>query len=102
MNDIEANAVADGSWHNRPGLAPGTECGCFHCQATFAADEIRQWIDNDLTALCPRCGVDTVLPNVTDASALRDLHDRRFRQSSEPSDADWGGATSTPDRVASR
>jgi len=39
-----------------------TECGCFYCQATFRGRDIEEWIDEPQTALCPRCGIDAVLP----------------------------------------
>jgi hypothetical protein len=37
-------------------------CGCFYCGATFAPDKIAEWIDSDQTALCPHCGIDSVIP----------------------------------------
>ncbi|WP_211194765.1 hypothetical protein [Pyxidicoccus fallax] len=36
-------------------------CGCFNCLATFPPDRVREWVDEDETALCPECGLDTVL-----------------------------------------
>ena len=46
-------------------------CGCFYCLAVFAPTEIDVWIqerpaDEDIpapddTALCPRCGIDSVI-----------------------------------------
>ncbi|MFP2929310.1 hypothetical protein ACLESO_29735 [Pyxidicoccus sp. 3LG] len=41
-------------------------CGCFHCLATFPPERVREWVDEDdadvgQTALCPECGLDTVL-----------------------------------------
>ncbi len=44
-------------------------CGCFHCEAIFPAAEIALWCDDPEggltgnTAICPRCGVDAVLPD---------------------------------------
>ena len=40
--------------------------GCFYCCQIFPPTEIEEWIDDDQTALCPHCGIDSVLP----ASAL--------------------------------
>ena len=37
-------------------------CGCFYCGSIFDPKEIRKWADHGRTALCPRCGVDAVLP----------------------------------------
>jgi hypothetical protein len=88
MNDVEANAIADGSWHNRRRMTPGTTCGCFHCLATFLAEDVQAWVDEGSTALCPRCGIDSVVPGMTDAAALQDLRDHRFGRSPQPSAAE--------------
>ena len=37
-------------------------CGCFYCLQTFQATEIEIWLEEGSgTALCPRCGIDSVL-----------------------------------------
>ena len=42
-------------------------CGCFYCLEIFDPAEIEEWIveDNDCdrrgTAICPKCGVDSVI-----------------------------------------
>jgi hypothetical protein len=36
-------------------------CACFYCQGHFAPTEIVEWIDKDQTAMCPKCGIDSVL-----------------------------------------
>lgn len=41
-------------------------CGCFYCLATFPPAVIEEWIDEvdertGQTALCPRCGIDSVI-----------------------------------------
>jgi len=40
-------------------------CGCFYCFATFSPQDIDEWIDEvngePHTALCPSCGVDSVI-----------------------------------------
>jgi len=36
-------------------------CGCFHCLEVFTPREIRDWTHDRETALCPRCGVDSVI-----------------------------------------
>ena len=98
MNDIERESVTGGSWHNRDQITPGSVCGCFHCQAIFRGDNVRRWVDEGLTALCPRCGIDAVMPGATDQAALKALHDRAFRDSPAPSAAEWNAETSTPRR----
>lgn len=42
-------------------------CGCFYCLSIFSPKEIRFWLqahgpsDGDGTAVCPYCGVDSVI-----------------------------------------
>ena len=36
-------------------------CGCFYCEKTFPSSEITDWTDAGKTALCPRCGIDSVI-----------------------------------------
>jgi len=43
-------------------------CGCFYCLATYSPADIKEWTDEDeagigTTALCPRCGIDSVIGN---------------------------------------
>jgi hypothetical protein len=100
MNDIESKTHSDNSRHNRSRMAPGTNCGCFYCQTIFLAEEVSRWVDDELTALCPRCGVDAVLPGVTDRTTLRDVHDCAYGRSPRPSAAEWNAISSTPRRAS--
>jgi hypothetical protein len=37
--------------------------GCFHCKQVFPPTEIEDWLDEGTgTAFCPRCGIDSVIP----------------------------------------
>ncbi|MCZ8537225.1 cytoplasmic protein [Paenisporosarcina quisquiliarum] len=36
-------------------------CGCFYCLQTFPPSKIEEWVDNEQTALCPECGIDSVI-----------------------------------------
>jgi hypothetical protein len=36
-------------------------CGCFYCEQVFSSDEISTWCDSGETALCPFCGIDSVI-----------------------------------------
>ncbi len=54
------------STNHRSAIAESALCGCFYCCATFSPGEIVEWIDEDpdgegQTALCPKCGVDSVI-----------------------------------------
>lgn len=58
-------AAHRGSYKNRATVEVSSICGCFHCLSTFDPKEVTQWIDGPIgagmTALCPRCGIDSVL-----------------------------------------
>jgi hypothetical protein len=46
-------------------ILSGKLCGCFYCGETFSPTEINEWIDENNnrgeTAICPKCGIDSVL-----------------------------------------
>jgi hypothetical protein len=87
MTEDEAESIARLLYRNRARVAVATQCGCSFCQATFQSNEVREWLDNYRTALCPRCGIDSVLTGVTDPGALRMLHYYRFEVTVPSSDA---------------
>ena len=54
------------SIRHRQELLASAVCGCFYCQAIYSPAEITAWTDEDkdgqgLTALCARCGIDSVI-----------------------------------------
>ncbi|AWN45011.1 cytoplasmic protein [Methylobacterium terrae] len=40
-------------------------CGCFYCLEVFSSNEITHWIADEGTALCPRCGIDAVIGDLS-------------------------------------
>lgn len=41
-----------------------SQCGCFRCLELYPPDEIEEWVvdpPEGKTAICPRCGIDSVL-----------------------------------------
>ena len=49
------------SFRNRALLEKDSLCGCFNCKKTFSPDQILDWLDEDETALCPFCYIDSVI-----------------------------------------
>jgi rRNA maturation endonuclease Nob1 len=47
---------------NRKTLEQVTECACYNCYKIYDTKEVKDYTDMEETALCPYCGVDTVLP----------------------------------------
>jgi hypothetical protein len=62
-------AIRDAHRHSsnhRDEIASSTICGCFYCRSTFTPQAVTEWVDEGpddcgQTALCPRCGVDSVI-----------------------------------------
>jgi hypothetical protein len=59
QDDLRAH---DHCRENREELSRSTTCGCFYCFAMYSPSEITEWIDGDQTAMCARCGIDSVVP----------------------------------------
>ena len=53
------------SIRHRAEVCSSARCGCFYCCDTFPTTAITAWVDLEggegQTALCPRCGIDSVL-----------------------------------------
>jgi hypothetical protein len=49
------------SIYHRSELELVGRAACFYCLRRFATTEIREWTDDNRTALCPGCGIDAVL-----------------------------------------
>ncbi len=67
------------SSHNRQQIAQSEFCGCFCCLAVFGPSEIKEWIDNNDTAVCPKCGTDSVLGSANGFSINEEFL-RRMRE----------------------
>jgi len=67
---------------HRAEIEVSARCGCFFCFRTFPNADIRAWIDAKQTALCPRCGVDSVIGSASnhrlDDAFLRRMHQHFF------------------------
>lgn len=70
---------------HRAEIESSSRCGCFFCFRKFASSDIKAWIDANQTALCPRCGVDSVLGSASqhrlDDAFLRGMHTHFFSTS---------------------
>lgn len=67
------------SYKNKDKIQQSSMCGCYYCLSVYPSNEVFKWIDkNNDTALCPRCGIDSVLPNVTDVHSLKEMRNKLF------------------------
>lgn len=58
---------------NRSRILESSECGCFNCLALFLPDEVTKWVDGGFTAVCPHCGIDTVIGSASGLMPTRQL-----------------------------
>lgn len=49
------------SGHHRDEVMLSEKCGCFYCLKIFKPSEIKEWTEGQKTALCPHCGIDSVI-----------------------------------------
>ena len=57
-------------WHV-DAVRASNQVGCFYCLAIFPSTDVSEWVEEDpkcprgpgLTALCPKCGIDSILPD---------------------------------------
>ena len=49
------------SANHRDELSNSRACGCFYCCTIFKATDIDDWCDDGKTAICPNCGIDSVI-----------------------------------------
>lgn len=63
MNRMELNTreIIKQSYKNINSIVKSNQCGCYNCTKTFTPDMIGEYIDNGQTAVCPYCGIDSVL-----------------------------------------
>ncbi|MGJ0394110.1 MAG: cytoplasmic protein [Methylocystis sp.] len=61
MRGVDVVGAHSHSSRHSEELRGSKTCGCFYCLAVFPPTEIADWIDDYDTALCPRCGVDSVV-----------------------------------------
>jgi hypothetical protein len=58
LDDLHKQSI-----RHRAQVKASAECGCFYCLEIFQPATIDEWTDDGETALCPKCGIDSVLPS---------------------------------------
>lgn len=79
MNQQDLKRIPQLTMHNHKAIEESENCGCYCCLAVFSKHDITQWTDWGDTALCPKCGVDAVLPQTSgialEVDQLQEIHD---------------------------
>jgi hypothetical protein len=81
-NSILEAAHKHSSCHKEE-ILKSNNCGCFFCLIILKPEQIAEWIDDEKTALCPDCGVDSVIGDasgypVEDKDFLLEMHGMWF------------------------
>lgn len=62
------------SSNHKDRLLEDQRCGCFYCLEIFAPREIIDWVEDvDGTAICPYCGVDSIVGEHSGYSITREF-----------------------------
>lgn len=101
---LRAHALAS---YNRGDIWNSIRCGCFACLEVFVDPEIKHWINDGETALCPKCGIDSVLadyneywsPPVRDPDFLKEMQTFWFQVTARMVTAKGEGIVKKPTRV---
>ncbi|MDO8415598.1 MAG: hypothetical protein Q7S87_05240 [Agitococcus sp.] len=54
--------AGDFAFQNRQACLSASACGCYYCHNIFEPKKIAAYTDSGQTALCPFCGIDSVIP----------------------------------------
>lgn len=58
---VPARTAHQHSAKHRTEIEASETVGCFYCCEIYSPIEIDEWWDEDSTAVCPRCGIDSVI-----------------------------------------
>ena len=77
-DDLPWKAAQKHSAGNRAEVESSTLCGCFYCYAVFVPGDIADWADTndplpEQTAICPHCGVDSVIGDKSGFAITQDF-----------------------------
>jgi hypothetical protein len=72
------------SFKNKSLIKSCNNCGCYNCKNIISSKEIKIWTDNWETAICPKCGIDSIIPESSDFKLneefLSEVHDYWLKQ----------------------
>lgn len=70
------------SIRHRAEVESSSVCGCFYCLAIVKPSAIVRWVDSEDTAICPKCGIDSILGDASQfpitPEFLQRMRDRWF------------------------
>lgn len=61
MNQSLLLKLHSNSIYNSEFCRIANKCGCFYCLSIFPSSEVTEFWDSQKTAVCPKCGIDSLL-----------------------------------------
>lgn len=61
MTEQELKTIHGHTLNNSREIKQSIRCACIACCEMFPMEEVDEYIDDDQTALCPRCTIDAVI-----------------------------------------
>jgi len=79
------DAAHDASSNHRSQVLESETCGCFYCLEQYSPRAIEEWVDADetgagQTALCPICGIDSVIGSASGFPITREFLEAMHRR----------------------
>ena len=62
-NESQLKKLHAYSSHNKDLIDTADKCYCFYCKSCMKKSDIKDYIDNGQTALCPKCEIDAIIPD---------------------------------------
>lgn len=62
---------------NKEELKNHKDCSCYHCLKVFRTTEVTNYceeLDGSETAICPHCGIDSLVPGNVSKEILKSAH----------------------------
>ena len=80
---MDVNKIHKLSFCNEESIRKSKKCGCYYCINIFDASEVKEFLHekryNKSTALCPRCGIDSVLGDA-DVEITSELLEKMYQE----------------------
>jgi hypothetical protein len=80
---MDIKEYLSGSYRNREALEKDGEFSCYFCYNKGKLKDLKHWVDTNSTALCPRCGIDSILPGDIDPKLLEEICKQAFGKPSK-------------------
>jgi hypothetical protein len=80
MSEDDVTVAHRRSSNHRREVEASERCGCFCCLGIFSPQAIQDWVDEESTAICPGCGVDSVIGSASGFPIAREFLERMRRR----------------------